>query len=140
MHSSIGIWGLREEARESWDHFVSDEVIYFAETSGGNRKFSHVLAEKYLHGELWLEMHFTARVGQQREMHFQVIVEVADEMLPLTRRTGQSNCDLRAIRGDHAMLIHFPEFVQLPKEITLVVIRSCRAAGEGADFLSLRLR
>lgn len=121
---SIGIWGLREEARESWDHAVSNEVIYLGQSSRGNLEVSHTFAEKYLKGELWFEGHFTAHVRQQRETHFQAIIEVADELLPLTGRSGHSNRKHSGVSGDRSMLVHFPEFVQLPEQVIPVGITS----------------
>jgi hypothetical protein len=49
--------GLREEARKSWDHIVSDEIIYLAEPSNGKSEVPHELAKKYFQGDVWFEMH-----------------------------------------------------------------------------------
>src|ERR1700678_3228675 len=105
---SIGIWGLREEARKSWDHIISDELIYFVQPLGGNLEVSHPFAEKYLKGEYWFEMHFTARVRKQWEVHFQVIVEVANVSPPRLGRAGQCHGKDSGVGGHRAVLVHIP--------------------------------
>jgi hypothetical protein len=119
-----GIWELREEARKSWEHVTSDEIIYFVQADRRNLKGSHPFAEKYLKGELWLELHFTAHIRDQRETHFQVIVEVVNKLLPRARRAGQRNGNNRAIGWDHSMFVHRPEFIELPKGIVPVGVPS----------------
>jgi hypothetical protein len=114
---SIGIWELREEARKSWDHCVSDEIIYFPEANGRNLEVSHPFAEKYLKGKLWFEAHITAHVLNQGQMHFQVIIEVVNKMLPFGRRTRHLHSENGAISGNRTMFVHPPEFVQLPEDV-----------------------
>jgi hypothetical protein len=121
---SIGIWGLREEARESWDHVVSDKIIYFSESVARNLKFPHSFAEKYIDGSAWFEMHLTAQEKGQRETHFHVIIEVAHVMLPQFDRSGEAEINHVAIHRDGPVLIHRPEFVQLPEGVVPVGIPS----------------
>ena len=49
--------GLREEARKSWDYFISDEIVYQAEVrdpEGVGRQEGHV--KDYIEGRLWFEV------------------------------------------------------------------------------------
>jgi hypothetical protein len=113
----IGIWGLREEARETWDHFVSDEVVYFPESGRCDLEVSHSFAEKYFNSDGWIEMHLTCQEQQQREVHFNVIVEVADILSPHANVSWESNVKLSAVGRDGSMFVSPPQFVQLPKEV-----------------------
>jgi hypothetical protein len=114
---TIGVWGLREEARESWDYFVSNKIVYFPESCGGDLELPHTFAEKYLHGNGWLEMHFTGEKQHQGEVHFNVIVEVSDVGSPHFNGRGKANVKLGAVRGNSSMFVHVPEFIQLPEGV-----------------------
>ncbi len=57
LMQTVGIWGLREEARESWDHFVSDKVVYLAKSAQWDFEYPS-FSEQYLNGNLWLEVHW----------------------------------------------------------------------------------
>lgn len=115
---SIGIWGLREEARKSWDHFVSDKVVYLSESVEGN--LERTVAEKYLDRDAWFEIHFTAQGESQREYHFQMMIEKrrgkwGDESLPVIQR----KTDTERIWAERyrSMFVQGPEFIQLPEGI-----------------------
>jgi hypothetical protein len=123
MHS-IGIWALREEARKLWDNVTSDEVIYCAKVGKGECESSHILAEQYIDGSAWLEMHWTCEEKHQREMHFNVIVEVANIPLPNGGGRGEKQIKRIGIHRDSSMLVHRPEFIQLPKGVVPVGIPS----------------
>lgn len=63
---TIGIWGLREEARESWDHFVSDKVVSRRVVRGRCRTHTKL----YLNRNLWFEIHITRKCDVYGESHF----------------------------------------------------------------------
>src|SRR5580704_4277611 len=113
---TIGVWGLREEARESWDHFVSDEVVYLAKA--GERDFKNVgFPKQYLNRDIWLEVHWICPCEGERESHFQIICEAinVDETLPSC--TGEANIKSIGERGDRPVFIECPEFVELPEGV-----------------------
>lgn len=116
MHT-IGIWGLREEARKSWDHVVSDEIVYFPEAITRNLELPHTFAEKYIGGSGWFEMHFTTQKEGRGEMHFNVILEVAGIGFPRLKGRGEGHVEHVAIHRDSPVLIHRPEFIQLPEGV-----------------------
>lgn len=112
----IGIWGLREEARKSWDHIISDKVVYLSET--GKRNLERCISEKYLDGDAWFEVHATCHSQSEREFHFEIVTEFAggsNESVPVI------NCESDFKRvgtdGNRAMFVHRPEFIQLPQGI-----------------------
>ena len=121
---SIGTWGLREEARKSWDHVVSDEIVYFSEANTRNLELPHTFAEKYIGGSGWFEMHFTTQKEGQGEMHFNAILEVAGIGLPHLKGRGEGHVEHVAIHRDSPVLIHRPEFIQLPEGVVPVGIPS----------------
>jgi hypothetical protein len=112
---SIGIWGLREEARKSWDYFVCNEIVYRAEVGAGNLKRPQVFTEKYLHGDMWLDLHFTYPCGKQGDGHLEAICEVANEVLPSPQR--KMDIERTGVDGNGAMLVECPQFIQLPKGV-----------------------
>ena len=84
---SSGIWDLREEARKSWDHVVSDEVVCLAEPISRNRKVPHFfLSKKYLKGDSWFELHITCAEDVYRELHFKLIIDIANVFCPARKR------------------------------------------------------
>jgi hypothetical protein len=119
---SIGIWGLREEARKTWDHVISDKVVYRSEVIYGERELSHVLAEKYLQGDVWIEIHWTLIKPDQREVHFNCICEVAQVPLPSFKR--EMKIERTGINGDSPVFVHVPKLVELPERMSPVGVFS----------------
>jgi hypothetical protein len=97
---TIGIWGLREEARESWDHVISDKIIYLSEPVHGESEIPHEISKKYLQSEVWFEVHITCVKGNNREMHFDAILEMADIFFPPVT-SGNSRRPARAADEAH---------------------------------------
>lgn len=119
---SVGIWALREEARKSWDYIVSDKVVYFFEPLEANFERAPIFSKRYLHGDVWLEVHWTQPSPEQGELHFESILEVTQEILPSPHR--KANIQGTGGNGDGSMLIQGPEFMQLPKGVIPVGIPS----------------
>jgi hypothetical protein len=112
---SIGVWGLREKARESWDHFVSDKVAYLSQSRQGDGEVPQKLAKKYLDGNLWFEVHWTYPRGEQGESHFKSIIEMSEEMFPTPER--KANVHGVGINRNGSVFIESPHLVQLPQGI-----------------------
>ena len=122
---TIGIWGLREEARELWDYFVCNEVIYFSEPFKGNFELAQVLAKQYLDGDLWFEVHWTFIKVDHREMHFNCIIERSprdEEILPSGK--WESDIERIGIHGNRPVFVHRPELIKLPEGVILKGIPS----------------
>jgi len=110
---SIGIWGLREEARKSWNHARCDEIVYISQAREGNFEVSHVLAKEYLRGNAWLDIRWTqAKSCKTRDGHYNAILEVVDNSL---HPTEESDIPLATINGDHSMFVDVPESFELPQ-------------------------
>ena len=119
---SIGIWGLREEARKQWNYVVSNKLTYFSEPSHRNLELPHVLSKQYLDGNCWLESHWTLIKLDQREMHFNCICEAAKVPLP----AGELEADSERVRvtRNRPVFVHVPELIKLPEGVIPVSIAS----------------
>lgn len=116
--STNGIWELRKESRKTWNYFVTDKTVYLVEPGEGSLEGSQRLAEKYLEGDLWFELHWTTQSGSQGEQQFLSIAEIARTHV----RRGWTDKHLQrtAINGDVPMLIERPHFVQLPERVVAI--------------------
>lgn len=65
---------LREEAREEWEHFVTDEIVYGSEDFGAVARLGPFSAKDYAEGRLWLEVR--GRFVGERD--FCAVIEVLD--------------------------------------------------------------
>ena len=121
---SVGIWGLREEARKSWDHVVSDEIVYLAEPIDLDLEVIG-FTEKYLNRKLWLEVHVTCPREAQRERHFQMIWEASRiQAKPLPSWDVEPNRNFIVGAGRGAVLVERPQFIELPEGVILKSLAS----------------
>ncbi len=103
-----GVYRLREEARKSWDYFISDEIVYAAElrdgeVPGGQRGY----IETYVEHGLWFEV--VAR-GANNEGKFVYIVEAESQSFVSTAKAEVND----STHGrDNAMLVFIS---QLPED------------------------
>jgi hypothetical protein len=114
---TIGIWGLREEARKSWDYVISDKIIYLSQAPDFNLECPR-FTEKYFSRDLWFEVHFTCPCITERESHFQMIWEMANistECAPVGSAEISGNIVVGA--GRAPMFVERPEFIQLPEGV-----------------------
>jgi hypothetical protein len=127
-NTHVEIWGLRKEAREAWDYVRRDELVYFTESCLGNLEQAHVFPKHYLQRDLWLEIHWTTIGFDEREMHFQSIVEYFDKPMPLTFAAdgtiGKNEFDRGSVDRYGSMLVEYPEFIELPEQVIHVGIPS----------------
>jgi hypothetical protein len=115
---AIGIWGLREEARKSWDHVVSDKVVYLAEPIQRDLEIVG-FTKKYLNRDLWVEVHLTLPDEGERERHFQVICEAVDPVSAYGLPVLDTESKVKHIRQrwNGSMFVEIPELIQLPEQI-----------------------
>lgn len=124
LMQSIGTWGLREEARESWEHFVCDKCVYFAKPSNVNVEGSHVFAEKYVRNDLWFHIRWTKlETGQAGDHHNEAIVEA----VPFNKSSNavrKLDSPIAAVDGDSPVFVEVPKLVELPEMMSVYGIRS----------------
>ena len=118
----ISVWGLREEARKSWNHHLCNELVYVSQSCSGDFKVSHVIAKKYLRSDAWFEIRWTqADPGEARENRYYAIVEVVNLAL---HPAVKSNVDFAAVDGDSFVFVDVPKPVELPEGMTTKGVRS----------------
>jgi len=120
----LGSWGLLKEARESWDHFISDEIIYGSESCHSDLERTrgpadwHGVADwlaEYDLGRIWIELRMKA-VGQ-RNAQFNAIVESA---LRNNRHRGRHpSGKTPGIKGKDHVLINDADFIENPQGMLL---------------------
>ncbi len=105
---------LREEAHKSWQHAVTEELVYIADVGGSQDHPSCFISEVYLEGHVWIEVQF-AFVGQ-RNSHYSAIIESLE-----SHRSGVSNGKMKqnfgTIGGDSPMLVEVTHCVQPPQMV-----------------------
>jgi hypothetical protein len=114
---SIGVWGLREEARKSWQNFISNEIVYLPQSNARDFELSHEFAKQYAHRNRWLEVHATFEEQFQRDIHFKSIIEVANVEVAMPVVEREMDVEAIPIHRDGPVFVHNPEFVQLPEGI-----------------------
>ena len=50
-----GLWNIRKEASESWDHCTSNEAVYIGQPVTGNSSVPIPFSKLYLRGDAWLK-------------------------------------------------------------------------------------
>ena len=119
--TSQDCWVLREEARESWYHVVSNKLIYLFEPESGNLESGFNIAERYIQADSWFEIHFTCPSYAQGESHFNAIFEVDKMSFP---RRGKRNLKQIVTKRNGSMLVECPQFIKLPKGVVAIRISS----------------
>src|ERR1700722_1656751 len=71
-------YALREEARKSWDHAVSDKIVYLLNPREVARQIKsrvgRKIAKNYLNGDAWIEAHLTFKRDGNAE-HLLLVIE-----------------------------------------------------------------
>jgi len=118
--AKVGVWGRLEEARKSWEHVVSDEVVYVCESTLPNFKRLPGAIDwltKYKLGRLWVELHFVLQ--GQRNGYFNAIVEFAGNKRGNGFRLDDSEAQGSRIDRHHNVLVEVAKVVQLPQGVIL---------------------
>ena len=106
---------LLEESRKSWDHAVSDELVYCVEPSEITADPFREIAENYRDGSGWIEVHLTF-IGE-RNTHYAAAIE---SLTGKTRDRSRQNIlqhESAAVSRNAAMFIDVAESVQPPQEM-----------------------
>jgi hypothetical protein len=120
----LGSWAAREEARKSWDHFLCDKGVYFAQPPDVNLESPHIFSEKYVRNDLWFHIRWTQLdAGQAGDHYNEAIIESV-----VVHRSGNAcrklDRPVAAIDRNSAMFVEIPEFIELPEIFRLYGGRS----------------
>ena len=121
---TVGIWGLREEARKSWDHVLCDDLVYFAKPFDVNGECPHVFAEKYVGSDLWLHIRWAqVEPGEAGNRCNEALIEAVhfDEPFHVSPKLDSP---IAAVNGNGSMFVEIPELIELPERFRLCGIRS----------------
>lgn len=94
---------LLKEARKSWEHVISDEVIYALDRFIVRRNAHGVIPKDYFEGNLWFESHLTF-VSQGHANHLLLLVECCDGQ-QFGARIRKPKRELLAVDSDPSMLV-----------------------------------
>ena len=107
---SIGVWGLREEARKSWDHVSCNECVYFA--------------KPYVRNDLWFHIRWAQLNTRQTGNYYEEALIECVHFDEASNACGKLDSRIAAVNGDGAVFVEVPEFVELPEGFGLYSIRS----------------
>ena len=118
MHYAI----LREEAHKSWQHSVSDEIVYLPEAISVLDESVGIgdgitPAEIYRDGNAWVELQFIL-VGE-RGAHYVAIIEALDRN-ELPRSFGKVNQDFASVGRNPPVLVEVTHSVEPPQRMSFV--------------------
>jgi hypothetical protein len=106
---------LLEESRKSWEHFISDKLVYILQPSEITTDRLFGIAKNYGEGAGWIEAHLTFQF-KGNTYHFLVIVNV-DKVRELPREIGEIDNSNMPIDGNTAVLINIAQQIQSPQKM-----------------------
>jgi hypothetical protein len=107
---------LLEEARKSWDHVVSDKIVYSVDPFQVALDSQVGIAKDYLKGSVWVEVHVTFQVG------FKAKRDVHHTILPARKSKNafrHLKINGRTVHRNSHMLVDDAHLVQTPQEMAL---------------------
>lgn len=105
---------LLKESRESWEHIVSDKLVYFIDSAPINFNSFQGVAKRYADADSWIEFHLVLHA--EREIHYAIIVE---SYQVAWNRVGQFKVNNGTMNGNSPMLVDIAQFVEFPQQIGL---------------------
>ena len=116
---------LLKEARETWEYFITDELVHVVEGRSISRPTGFSCVENYLSGTNWIELAIEAKIGTRVE-HYIAIIENAVEINPSKSRHGREH-DSRHMphSGNGAMLVSVPHVIYGEERVTVRHIPAC---------------
>lgn len=106
---------LLKEPRESWQHVVSDKVVYSLNSREVQGKSLAKVAEDYLKLNLWIECYLTLEAcGQTR--HVVLAIEF-DELASRYWQIGKHENALASVDRDSPVLVNIAHQVELPEQM-----------------------
>ena len=111
-----------EEFDETWEHFVSDEAVYFCESVSGKRELGSgglVRLDNYQRGRQWFDLHVTLQADRKR--YFRVTISGCHNLAHIdrSRRPRSLDIDQCVTDSDCGVLVEIAKLIQLPKGMRL---------------------
>jgi len=108
---------LLEESRKSWNHFISDKVVYSVDPLKVALNSKVGVAKDYLSGRVWVEAHMTFDGGFEAKgnVHYAVILEACDLKDALRPRKVNG----RAVHRNAPVFVDVAHLVKTPEEMAL---------------------
>jgi hypothetical protein len=104
---------LLKESRESWDHVVSDKIVYsFDSTKIAGNPLSRI-SKLYIEGNVWIEVHITFH-GERD--HYLILLE-NDQWMQAPGDVGKFEFGNRSVKRDSSMLVDVAKTIQLPEQV-----------------------
>lgn len=115
FYSLHAVSRFRQEAREEWDCFICDNVVYAPEHVDFDSLSEPGYLEQYLSGDVWFEVLF----GFRASGHFHTYCAILEFLdAPTTPREGR-NAKSGGDRGEQAVLVSVPQEVENPQGVIL---------------------
>jgi hypothetical protein len=113
---------LREESHKSWQHSVSDEIVYLPEAVFGLNKGIGISdriapAEIYRNGDAWVELQFVL-VGERGAHYVAIIESLNSDVLPCS--FGKVNQDFPSVGRNPPVLVEVTHSVEPPQGMSFV--------------------
>jgi len=109
---------LREEAVKSWEHFISDKIVYAYQVSESlSDARSMVSSEGYLNGRFWIEMNFVLK-GERHSIYNAITSCLANHIEGIIDPCEHgSHCG--SVGGDSPVLVEVTYLVDPPQGVAL---------------------
>ncbi len=107
-------FGLREEARKSWEHIVSDEIVYVGDVVSSEADPGICVSEGYANGASWVELHLT--LGPKRHTHYSAIIERL-QLGNSHDRGGKLEVNKGGVDGNPPVLVDVAYCVEPPQKV-----------------------
>jgi hypothetical protein len=118
---SLGPYGLREEARKSWDHIITNRFVYGFQIGNSKLDVEGQTAKDYLDGRLWFELHFSWPTSSGSYHYVAIVERVASHVLAGNRNGNRRKA---TANWNFPMLVDITKLVELPKSVVPVGVPS----------------
>jgi hypothetical protein len=104
-----------EESRKSWDHAVSNKLIYSLDPIEVALNSIMGVAKDNLEGHVWIELHMTFQCGfeAQRDVHYAAFIE-SGYRHDAGRKSKIDNCSMN---GNSPVLVNYAHLVETPQKV-----------------------
>lgn len=118
------LWGLpwyfslREEARKSWEHRISDKIVHLDKVFVSEYEAFTRLVDFKLNFDIWVEVHLF--LNGERKAHYCLIVDLLSIERDRVHTVDPAEIKFPAVRNlseacDMSVLVNIPELVQSPE-------------------------
>ena len=109
---------LREEARKSWEHGVSNEIVYVPDSVEVLGEPGSAPSEIYLKEKSWVHIQFA--LLNDRNAHYEAIVERLQGLSDVFTGVREVNLGLAPVGGNSPVLVEVTHDIQPPKRMRFV--------------------